>query len=153
MKKFIYSNYTKFIVVVLFIASITLGTLTAINGISDYFEEKEAVYNFESSFPESRFFSPLLDEPENIIYNAYFNLYHPDTKSETPFTVSDDTIAENIEQRLSNLWCDDSINYYIKWKDRVFTNCGASSPEELMQGEFFSYAFRNAKPSLRICVS
>ena len=173
MKKIIYSNYTKFIAVILFIASIVLGALVVTDGISKYFDEEELVYHFENDFSESRYFSHLLDEPENVIFNAYHNLFelsasdnadivpneentlYPTdtglsivndengTTVKTKITPNKETIEKNIEERLNNLYCNDLINYYIKWNDRVFTNCGATSPEELMQGEFYSYLSRN----------
>ena len=75
MKKFLYSNYTKTIAVLLFIVSIVLGALTATNGIAEYCNEKELVYGFENDFNEARFFSSLLDAPESAIFNAVDNLY------------------------------------------------------------------------------
>ena len=71
MKKIIYSNYTKFIAVVLFITSIVLGALTVTNGIAEYGNEKEVIYRFENDFSEARHFSHLLDAPESAIFNAY----------------------------------------------------------------------------------
>jgi len=148
MKKFLYSNYTKFIAVILFIASIVLGALVVTDGISKYFDEEELVYHFENDFLESRYFSKLLDEPENVIFNAYHNFYYVDDENEAvdrerPLIVNGQTVEQNIEQRLNDLYCADKINYYVKLNDKVFTNCGATSPEELMQGEFYSYLSRN----------
>jgi len=148
MKKIIYSNYTKFIAVILFIASIVLGALVVTDGISKYFDEEELVYHFENDFLESRYFSKLLDEPENVIFNAYHNFYYVDDENEAvdrerPLIVNGQTVEQNIEQRLNDLYCADKINYYVKLNDKVFTNCGATSPEELMQGEFYSYLSRN----------
>ena len=60
MKKIIYSNYTKFIAVVLFITSIVLGALTVTNGIAEYGNEKEVIYRFENDFSEARHFSHYL---------------------------------------------------------------------------------------------
>ena len=71
MKKIIYSNYTKFIAVVLFITSIVLGALTVTNGIAEYGNEKEVIYRFENDFSEARHFSHLLNAPESAIFNAY----------------------------------------------------------------------------------
>ena len=34
------------------------------------------------------------------------------------------------------------IKYYVQWDDIVLTNCGAKSPEELMNGDFYSYVKR-----------
>ncbi len=160
MKKIIYSNYTKFIAVILFIISIVSGTLIVTDGISDFFDEDVGAYNFESDFSESIFLSSYLDAPENVIFNAYHSLYESvpkDTEANTPntglsinyeesatidrtkITPNAETIEQNIEQRLNDLYCDDKIDYYIKWNDRVFTNCGATTAEELTQGDFYSY--------------
>ena len=73
MKKFLYSNYTKTIAVLLFIASIVLGVLTVTNGIAEYCNERKLIYGFESDFNEARHFSSLLDAPESAIFNAYHN--------------------------------------------------------------------------------
>ena len=53
MKKFLYSNYTKTIAVLLFIISIVLGALTVTGGIAEYCNERELIYGFESDFNEA----------------------------------------------------------------------------------------------------
>lgn len=136
MKKIIYSYYTKAAAVILFILSIVSVVLIASNGVSKFIKEKELVYAFESDFSESEYFTPLLDAPENVIFNAYNNFYDPDDETES---TDGQTVEQNIEQRLNNLYCADKINYYIKLNNKVFTNCGAQKPEELMQGDFYSY--------------
>lgn len=136
MKKIIYSYYTKAAAVILFIISIISGVLIVSNGVSKFIKEKELVYAFESDFSESEYFTPLLDAPENVIFNAYNNFYDPDDETES---ADGQTVEQNIEQRLNNLYCADKINYYIKLNNKVFTNCGAQKPEELMQGDFYSY--------------
>lgn len=150
MKKIIYSNYTKVIAVVLFIASIVLGALTVTNGIAEYGNEKELVYGFENDFNEARFFSSLLDAPESAIFNAYHNFYHVEDENETvdrerPLIINGETIEQNIEKKLNDLYCTDKINYYVKWNDTVFTNCGATSEEELMTAQFYSLITKDGK--------
>lgn len=150
MKKIIYSNYTKFIAVVLFIISITLGALTVTNGVADYCNEKELIYGFESDFNEARHFSSLLDAPESAVFNAYHNFYYVDDENETvdrerPLVVNGQTVEQNIEQRLNDLYCADKINYYVKWNDKVFTNCGATSEQELMNAQFYRLTKRDNK--------
>ena len=141
MKRFIYSKYTKFIAAVIFVACIVLGALTATTGINYLMTyEKDMIYQFEDDFSDSRHLKHLLYEPENLIFNAYHNFYNVEddkenvTKTE-PLTINGQTLEQNIEQRLNDMWCKDKIHYYIKWNDRVFTNCGASSPEELNQNK------------------
>lgn len=158
MKKIIYSNYTKFIVVVLFITSIVLGALTITKGIAEYGNEKEVIYRFENDFSEARYFSHLLDAPESAIFNAYHNFYLVDGETETvdkerPLIVNGETIEQNIKKKLDDLYCADKINYYVKWNDTVFTNCGASSEQELMTAEFYRLATRDEKGNNEIVSS
>ncbi len=148
MKKIIYSNYTKFIAVVLFIISITLGALTVTNGVADYCNEKDLIYGFESDFNEARYFSSLLDAPESAVFNAVHEFYYFDDENEAvdrerPLVVNGQTVEQNIEQRLNDLYCADKINYYVKWNDKVFTNCGATSEQELMTAQFYRLTKRD----------
>ena len=53
MKKIVYSGVTKFVAVILFIASVVLGTLCVTDGITTYFDEETKVYYFENDFSES----------------------------------------------------------------------------------------------------
>ena len=150
MKKFLYSNYTKTIAVILFVISIVLGALTATNGIAEYCNEKELVYGFENDFNEARFFSSLLDAPESAIFNAYHNFYHVDDENETvdrerPLIINGETIEQNIEKKLNDLYCAEKINYYVKWNDTVFTNCGATSEKELMTAQFYRLTTKDGK--------
>ena len=158
MKKIIYSNYTKFIAVILFITSIVLGALTVTNGIAEYGNEKEVIYRFENDFSEARHFSHLLDAPESAIFNAYHNFYLVDGETETvdkerPLIVNGETIEQNIKKKLDDLYCADKINYYVKWNDTVFTNCGASSEQELMTAEFYRLVTRDEKGNNEIVSS
>ncbi len=147
MKRVIYSSYTKFIAAVLFITSIILAALTVTTGVTDFWGEKVQIYKFESDFSQSRHLSFLLDEPENAIYNVYVNSYRSngvETQVENGIKNEEsaptpEEIESAIEYALLNLYCADNINYYVKWNDRIFTNCEAVSPEEVMYGEFFSY--------------
>ena len=150
MKKFLYSIYTKTIAVLLFVVSIVLGALTATNGIAEYCNEKELVYGFENDFNEARFFSSLLDAPESAIFNAYHNFYLVDGETETvdkerPLIVNGETIEQNIGNKLNDLYCADKINYYVKWNDTVFTNCGATSEKELMTAQFYRLTTKDGK--------
>ena len=148
MKRFLYSNYTKFIVSVIFVGCIVLGALTATTGINNIMtNEKDMIYQFENDFTDSRQLIYYLYEPENVIFHAYHNFYTVDDETESvtraePLTVNGQTLEQNIEQRLEDMWCKDKIHYYIKWNDRVFTNCGASSPEEINRNDFYSYVMR-----------
>lgn len=156
MKRFLYSNYTKFVAAIIFVICIVLGALTATTSINNIMtNEKDMIYNFENDFSESRRIIGDLYEPENIIFNAYNNFYRVDDETESvtrtePLTVNGQTLEQNIEQRLNNMYNRENVNYYIKWNDRVFTNCGANSPEELKQNEFYLYAKRPGKGDIHI---
>ena len=156
MKRFIYSKYTKFIAAVIFVACIVLGALTATTGINNLMKnEKDMIYQFEDDFSDSRHLKHLLYEPENLIFNAYHNFYNVEDDKENvtkiePLTINGQTLEQNIEQRLNDMWCKDKIHYYIKWNDRVFTNCGASSPEELNQNDLYSYVMRPGKGDIHL---
>ena len=148
MKKIIYSNYTKFIAVVLFITSIVLGALTVTNGIAEYGNEKEVIYRFENDFSEARHFSHLLNAPESAIFNAYHNFYLVDGETETvdkerPLIVNGETIEQNIKKKLDDLYCADKINYYVKLNDIVFTNCGATSENDIVTARIYRLMRRN----------
>lgn len=148
MKKIIYSDYTKFIAVVLFVISIILGTLTVTNGVVRYCDEKERIYGFESSFTESKYLSSFLDAPEIAIFNAYRDFYSLDDEDENvagerPITVNGETIEQTIKKELNDLYCADKVNYYVKWNDTVFTNCGATNEQEVMDAQFYRLTTRD----------
>ncbi len=148
MKKIIYSNYTKFIAVLMFIISIVFGVLVITDGASKLLDEKDIIYNFESDFSEAQHFSHLLDAPESAVFNAYHNFYLVYYENETvdsvrPLTVNGETLEQHIKKRLDNLYCADKIDYYVKWNDTVFTNCGATSEEELMTSQFYRLTKRD----------
>ena len=151
MKKFLYSNYTKTVAVLLFIVSIVLGALTATNGIAEYCNEKELVYGFENDFNEARFFSSLLDAPESAIFNAVDNLYS-ELDDETIQAlqkghsfIDPGSYEGVIRERLDDLYCADKINYYVKWNNTVFTNCGATNEQELMTAQFYRLTTKDGK--------
>lgn len=156
MKRFLYSNYTKFAAAVIFVICIVFGALTATTGINNIMiNEKDMIYQFENDFSESSHLIHLLYEPENIVFNAYHNFYRVDDETESVsrtqhLTVNGQTLEQNIEQRLNDMWSKDKINYYLKWNDRMFTNCGAASPEELNQNEFYLYTMRPGNGDVHI---
>ncbi len=56
---------------------------------------------------------------------------------ERKITADEETLKQNIEKKLNSLYCADKINYYVKWNDTVWTNCGAMSEKELMGAQFY----------------
>jgi len=149
VKRIVFSSVTKFIAVVLFVVSIVLGALAVSDGIIEFYNDDEFIYNFESDFSQSRYISYLLNEPEIVVFNAYYNdnaVYgydefdNPIVRKE--FVENKEIIAANIQSRFDEFYYSDKIDYYIQWNDIVITNCDAKTPEELMDGEFYSYLKR-----------
>ena len=125
MKKIVYSGVTKFVAVILFIASVVLGTLCVTDGITTYFDEETKVYYFENDFSESSYVSHLLDEPENVVFHAYHNLYYTynnygePVDRDTPIEVNAETIGQNLQQRFDDFYYSDKINYFVQWNDMI----------------------------------
>lgn len=150
MKRIVFSSITKFIAVILFVVSIVMGVLVVTDGITAFFNDDEFIYNFESDFSQSHYISHLLNEPENVVFNAYHNAFydydefgHPvDIRNE--LSENKEEIAENIQKRFDDFYYSDIINYFVQWNDIVITNCGAKTAEELMQGEYYSYVKRDS---------
>ncbi len=149
MKEFLYSNYTKTIAVLLFIVSIVLGVLTVTNGIAEYCNERELIYGFESDFNEARHFETLLVAPEGAVFNAVHDLYNQFDEEviqalEKGFSIVDPGSYEGVIcEWLDDMHCADKINYYVKWNNKVFTNCGATSEKELMTAPFYRLTKRD----------
>ena len=156
MKRFIYSKYTKFVAAVIFVVCIVSGTLLATSRINFLLtNEKDMIYAFENEFSESRHIIHELYDPEMIVANVYNSFYTVDDSSETQkvteqLTVDGITFEETLEKTLDNMQVKNKIDYYIKWNDRVFTNCGATSPEELSKNEFYLYVQRPGKGDIHL---
>lgn len=150
MRKVVYSSITKFIAVILFIASIVCGVLIAFNGVLEYDNQDEELYGFESDFSESWYISSLLSEPENIVSNAYYSiLYVTDNGEYTERSDIDSEefridLSDQLKERFGDYSNFDKIDYYVQWNDLVYTNCGATSAEELLRGEYYSYIRRDS---------
>ena len=147
MKRLVYSGFLKFVAVVLLIACVVLSVLTALEGALRFFEEKVEIYAFESDFSSSWYLASLLNAPENAVYDAYEITYGEDveeaTTTDLPVTDTADLgVDEQIKRRLESLYCADQIDYYVKWNDKVFTNCGAVDADSLMQRKYYSYIER-----------
>lgn len=162
MKKFFCSNFVKIIAFILFTASVTLGCLSAAYGIITYFGKDSELYAFENSFSECKFFDNLLAVPETELYSAYYSVpqsqashrtdmpekavleTEPDEETEPAGHLNEKAVRENILQRLSALTAyEGKIDYYISWNELVFTDCEASSAEELADAAFFTYYKRD----------
>lgn len=150
MRKIVYSSITKFIAVVLFILGIVGGVLTSADGIMEYCNQEEQIYNFENDFSESWYISNLLGNPENVIYNAYRSVFYAYDEYGRQRPIEEDITSEeirlklenNLKERFAEYYNSGKVNYYVQWNDLVLTNCGAKSAEDLMQGEYYSYLKR-----------
>ena len=150
MRKIVYSSITKFIAVVIFILGIVGGVLTGADGIMEYCNQEEEIYNFENDFSESWYISNLLGNPENVVYNAYRSVFYEYDGYGLQRPIEEDISSEeirlklvnNLKERFAEYYNSGKVNYYVQWNDLVLTNCGAKSAEDLMQGEYYSYLKR-----------
>ena len=150
MKRIVFSSITKFIAVILFVVCVVMGALAVTDGIIAFYNDDEFIYNFESDFSQSHYISHLLNEPENVVFNAYHNAFYEYDEFGHPVDISNELserkeeIAGNIQKRFDDFYYSDAINYFVQWNDVVITNCGAKTAEELMQGEYYSYVKRDS---------
>ena len=150
MRKIVYSSITKFISVVIFILGIVGGVLTGADGIMEYCNQEEEIYNFENDFSESWYISNLLGDPENVVYNAYRSVFYEYDGYGLQRPIEEDISSEeirlklenNLKERFAEYYNSGKVNYYVQWNDLVLTNRGAKSAEDLMQGEYYSYLKR-----------
>ncbi len=140
MKRILYSNITKTVAAILFVACFVLGALAAVHGIAAYCSEQERVYDFENDFNEAKHFYFLLDAPECAIFDAYHNYYEgaqAGIDNTALDKVTERPLLTYIDEHLSDMYAADKINYYVKWNDTVFTNCAAESENELTSAQFY----------------
>lgn len=140
MKKFIYSGYTKLAAAILLIICTAAGTLILTDGFADYFDEQDNIYGFENSFSESSYIKSVLNSVESVIYHTYISFYD---ENEKKASVSDMSFEEYLQKKLDNLYCSDKINYFVSINDKVYTNCGAASADELRNSQIYKYALRD----------
>ena len=141
MKRIVFSSITKFIAVILFVVCIVMGTFTVSDGILTMHREEEIIYSLESDFSQSHYISHLLSEPENVVFNAYHNSFLGYDAYGNPFYINGDPL-EKLRQRFDDFYYSDTIDYFVQCNDHIFTNCGAKTAEELMQGEYYTYVKR-----------
>ena len=152
MRKIVYSGALKFVAVLLFIATIVSGVLVATNGVFNFDGQEADIYNFEEDFSESWYISSLLGTPESLIYNAYHDVFY-DGYDEMGYHVpkgdiDSEELRLEFEKRITEIFGEpnnfEKINYYVQWNDLEFTNCGAESAEDIMQGEYYSFLKRDS---------
>ena len=103
MKKLIYASVLKLIAVILLVAVTVLGVLVAADGILKYWAEDPQLYSLEGDFSESWYVSYLLNSPESLVYDAYYDAFNEsETSGEegdtTPNTRDDDTTTEQVTE-------------------------------------------------------
>ncbi len=156
MRKIVYSGFLKLVAVILLIASIVCGLLVLTDCAVDYSNEEEEIYSFEDDFSQSWYVKSLLASFENLLFDAYYDAYYEYDEDKHSYSVKDDVSFNDVRAELANSLKEsfgdfsnfEKINYYVRWNDLVFTNCGAKSAEELMQGEFYSYVKRDGVKAL-----
>ena len=151
MRKIVYSGALKFVAVLLFIATVVSGVLVATNGVFAYFNQDEDIYAFEEDFSESWYIKSLLDTPESLIYNTYHDVYYDYDQWGHQIHKTDADSEElrlEFEKRITEIFGEpnnfEKINYYVQWNDLEFTNCGAESAEDIMQGEYYTFLQRDS---------
>ncbi len=143
MKKIFYSTALKLIAVILFVVSIMLGSLTFVKGFSDYYNDDDFVYSFESDFSESWYISNLLNEPALRMLSVY-HIAIPESEYDingNPVIKEADAekVKGVIKQWFNDFDAADKINYFVQWNDMVVTNCGAQMAGELAESDNYMY--------------
>ena len=103
MKKIVYASVLKLIAVILLVAVAVLGVLVAADGILKYWAEDPQLYSLEGDFSESWYVSYLLNSPESLVYDAYYDAFNEsETSGEevdtAPNTRDDDTTMEQVTE-------------------------------------------------------
>ncbi|MEE0944786.1 MAG: HAMP domain-containing sensor histidine kinase [Clostridia bacterium] len=144
MKRFVYSGYTKFVSVVLFVAFITTGVLGVVNGFLKYFDGEYHMYSFEDSFEKSHHMSAVLSEVESAICSTYYGFHLENGDNDRKRVLLDGRdFVNSIAHELDNLTSYYKIRYYVSINGKEFTNCNAQRAEEIKNGRFYRYYERN----------
>lgn len=145
MKRFIFSKYTKFTAAVLIVVCFMLAMYSIIGVVDKLNCEEPLVYGFENSFESTHRFDYMLTMPESVVaevYRTFGEAAEQDKLSSAPITVKGLTFQEYLEERL-NAFSFEYVNYYISIENIIYTNCGASSVEEVCDAEYHFTATRN----------
>ena len=144
MKRFVYSGYTKFVAVAMFVALITSGVLSTVNGFLNYIDGEYHMYSFEDSFEKSHHMSAVLSEVESAICSTYYGFHLENGDNDRRRVVVDGRdFVNSIAHELDNLTSYYKIRYYVSINGKVFTNCNAQRAEEIKNGRFYRYYERN----------
>ena len=148
MRKIVFSSVVKLIAVLLLIAIIIGGVLTVTTGLYEYFAVDEDIYAFEEDFSESWFVSSLLNTPQSLMDGVYHHIYYEYNEYglqsvKEPTDALRAAFTEELVERFGNPHNFEKIDYYVQWNDMIFTNCQVEKPEDVLQGEFYSYFKRD----------
>ena len=148
MRKIVFSTVVKLIAVLLLIAIILGGVLTVTTGLYEYFAVDEDIYAFEEDFSESWFVSSLLNTPQSLMDGVYHHIYYEYNEYglqsvKEPTDALRAAFTEELVERFGNSNNFEKIDYYVQWNDMIFTNCQVEKPEDVLQGEFYSYFKRD----------
>ena len=148
MRKIVFSTVVKLIAVLLLIAIILGGVLTVTTGLYEYFAVDEDIYAFEEDFSESWFVSSLLNTPQSLMDGVYHHIYYEYNEYglqsvKEPTDALRAAFTEELVERFGNSNNFEKIDYYVQWNDLIFTNCQVEKPEDVLQGEFYSYFKRD----------
>ena len=148
MRKIVFSTVVKLIAVLLLIAIILGGVLTVTTGLYEYFAVDEDIYAFEEDFSESWFVSSLLNTPQSQMDGVYHHIYYEYNEYglqsvKEPTDALRAAFTEELVERFGNPHNFEKIDYYVQWNDLIFTNCQVEKPEDVLQGEFYSYFKRD----------
>ena len=106
MKRFLYSNFTKAIAVLLFIVFITASVVIVADCVTVLKNEDNVIYELERDFIDTGFFASELHAPEAAVFNGFYNLYYQlDEESRQAIlngnaTLDTKRIEESISQEL-----------------------------------------------------
>ncbi len=130
MKNFVYSTCLKIIAVVLFVVSTVLATLAFTDGVGRFAKEKISVYNFESSFNECAYIEDVLYDIEYVFFDVY-----RECEDDGNF---EEALTKKLRERLLAFHNADKMDYYIKYNENIFTNCGATNEKDFRSSDFYS---------------
>ena len=143
MKKIVYSPILKFLVLLLFCASMVLGVLTVASGVADFYKVTPNLYSFEEDFSESWYMASLLQEPERIICNAYHEFYSGAFDEQgNPLSSKFEDLDQYIHEAIKYSLESNKINYYIEW-NRLGGYANGNSVSDIRKAEFYSYLVRS----------
>ena len=138
MKKILHSAYAKAVFVLLFLASLTLGSIAGIHTGVLMLEEGDLLCDIGRPVEGNSHFHELLRIPEEALMQAYWD--YAIGISGVPELKLPDFYAA-IRQNLKQNAYIGRIEYYVRLDDMVFANAGA--PQDLREGYYKFFAIND----------